>query len=471
MAINIGNRREPLWDYFLVDEAKTTAELSVNKLQRLGVVYDFDAPWEGNACCYPTIIKDGDKYCMYYGGRKFPEFNPETGRLEDDGIVVCKLESCNGIQWKKAKVDKIPYGDHTHNNIVLAHPTESRTCLSVFIDENPDCPPERKYKGLDRADDGSKSFFEGGSLAAYASADGSNFERIEDVSREPGKFDSLNTVLYNKEEKQYRVYYRDFKDGKRAIACKTSKDFLNWEDQGFIEFDDDEVFQLYTNNIRQYARAPHVYIGLPVRYIERTEWTNNYDQLPDKENRIGRMYNKDYERLGLAMTDSLFMCSRDGMHFKKFNESFVDSGIERTDTWRYGGNYLSHGYTEDKENIYLYEITSHNEKGKASKLVRYSIRQDGFASFKAPYSGAKIVTKHIIFDGNELSINFRTSAAGNIRIKITDESGNSTQTIEIFGNNVDRRMSFDKPLSEFAGKEVIIEFDMVDAELYSFKFC
>ena len=60
MAINIGNRREVLWDHFLVDEEKTTASLSVNKPRDLGVVFDFDAPWEGNACVYPVIIKDGD---------------------------------------------------------------------------------------------------------------------------------------------------------------------------------------------------------------------------------------------------------------------------------------------------------------------------------------------------------------------------------------------------------------------------
>ena len=470
MAINIGNRRELLWDYFLIDEEKTTASLSVNQPKCLGPVFDFDAPWEGDACVYPVIIKDGDKYCLYYGARNYPKYNPETGKLEESGICVCKIESCNGFHWRRPKVDRFERCGHTHNNIVLAHPTEPRENLSVFMDENPDCPPEQKYKGLNRHEDGCKSFMEGGTLAAYASADGTNFERIEDVLREGGKFDSLNTVFYDKKDGLYRIYYRDFKDSKRAIACLTSKDFTNWEKQGFIEFDDDEVFQLYTYNIQQYPRAPHMYVGFPVRYIERTEWTENYDQLPDKDSRGGRMYSKDYERLGLAVTDSLFMCSRDGMHFKKFNESFVDSGIERAGTWRYGNCFLSHGYTEDAENIYLYSIAYGEQEGKASRLIRYSIRKDGFASFKAPYQGAKLTTKPFIFEGDTLSINFRTSAAGTIVIKITDTEGNSTKTIPIFGNNIDRRMSFDKPLSDFAGKEVTIEFDMVDAELYSFKF-
>ena len=464
MSINIGNRREPLWDYFLIDEEKTSATLSVNKLKELGSVFEFE---EGNACVYPTIIHNGDKYLMYFGARDWPKYNPETGKLDETKITVCMIESYDGINWTRPIVGK--YGQ---NNIVNAHPTEARTCLSVFIDENPDCPPERKYKGLDRVDDGGKVFLESGTLACFASSDGYNFERIEDVSREPGKFDSLNTVLYNKEEKQYRIYCREFVDGnKRIICCRTSPDFITWENLGAIKFDDDEFFQLYTNNIRQYSRAPHLYIGFPVRYVERKQWTENYDQLPDRDVRLGRMHNKAYERLGLATTDSLFMCSRDGMNFKKFNESFLDPDMEAHGKWKYGNCYLSHGYTEDENNIYMYSIQENLAPNQPSKLIRYSIRKDGFASFKAPYSGAKIVTKPIIFDGNRLSVNFRTSVAGHIYVKIKDNAGNIAQSIEIFGNNINRTVAFDKPLSEFAGKEVIIEFDMVDAELYSFKFC
>lgn len=466
MATNIGKRLEPLWDYFLVDKEKTTATLSVNQPEFLGSVFSFDAPWEGNACVYPNIIKDGNKYRLYYGAREFPSFNPEKGKLDETKIAVCVIESEDGINWSRPTVGK--YGK---NNIVNAHPTEARTALSVFIDENPDCPPDRKYKGLDRVDDGAKSFLTGGTLAAFASADGLNFERIEDISRDPGRFDSLNTVFYNKEEGQYRIYYRDFIDEVlRIVACKTSKDFKTWKNIGPITFDDDEFFQLYTNNIMQYPRAPHVYIGTPVRYTERTAWTTNYDQMPDRELRRGIMYSKDYERLGLALTDSIFMCSRDGMHFHRFQESFVDSGLEMPLTWKYGHNFLSYGYTEDENYIYIYSITEHLHKSEPSKLLRYRIRQDGFASFKAPYSGAKVVTKPFVFDGDSLTLNFRTSAAGNIYVKMCDNEGNTSQSIEIFGNSINRNIEFDKPLSAFSGKEVVMEFSMKDAHLYSFKF-
>ena len=115
-------------------------------------------------------------------------------------------------------------------------------------------------------------------------------------------------------------------------------------------------------------------------------------------------------------------------------------------------------------------IAENLEKGAPSRLMRYSIRQDGFASFKAPYSGATLVTKPFVFEGDSLLINFRTSAAGNVYITLRDEDGNEAKSCELFGNAIDRRVSFDKPISDFAGKAVRMEFKMSDAEMYSFKF-
>lgn len=468
MAINIGKRREPLWDYFLVDKDKTTATLSVNSLKREFPVFQLDAPWDGNGGYYPTVIHDGYKYNMYFGTGR-PTFDRETGRLDESKCRVCKIESYDGLFWKRPTVDKFTYEDISHNNIVLMHDSEPRDCLAVFIDNNPDCPDSERYKGILRVEDGCKVFSEGGALACFVSSDGNSFERGEDLLREGGKFDSLNTAFYDEIDGEYKLFHRDFLNGKRAIRYRVSKDFKHWEDRGFLEFDDDEVFQLYTNNIRRYHRAPHVYIGLPVRYTERKAWTENYDQLPNPAERRGKMYNRDCERCGLAMTDTLFMSSRDGLHWSKFNEAFFDSGVEDSCGWFYGRNYLSHGYVTIDERMYFYEIERRIDD-KPPKIWANSIRVDGFASFKADYKGATLTTKPFVFEGEELYINFRTSAAGRIYVTIADEEGNSKRSIELFGNNIDARVPFGKSLTEFAGKNVTLTFDMRDAEMFSFKF-
>lgn len=467
MAINIGNRREPLWDYFLIDKECSDAILSVNHPTKGEIVYNFDGPCEGDAY-YPTVTRVGDKWRIYYGSGQGAKFL-DNGKLDESDIHVCVIESEDGINWTRPVVGK--YGE---NNMILKHPTEPRDNLSVFVDTNPSCPKDRRYKGLVRVEDGCKVFAQGGALACYASSDGLNFERVEDASREPGKFDSLNTAYYDEREDVYKLYHRDFLDGKRAIRYKTSKDFLNWKDEGIITFDDEEKIQLYTNNIKQYNRAPHVQIGFPVRYTERTEWTDNYEQMPDLEFRKSLLDNKDYKRCGLALTDSLFMTSRDGLHWHRFHEAFLAPSEEKPYEWKYGHCYLSHGFVEADNELYFYVVERRRHLGNRieapSQLRKYSVRLDGFASFKTDFKGAKVVTRPLIFSGSELSINFKTSAAGSIYVKITDEDGNTAKSIEIFGNNVDRRVAFDQPLSSFAGKSVVIEFEMRDAELYSFKF-
>jgi hypothetical protein len=48
-------------------------------------------------------------------------------------------------------------------------------------------------------------------------------------------------------------------------------------------------------------------------------------------------------RYGTALTEGLFMASRDGINFKRWNDAFIRPGIEREGTWNYGQQYLGWG--------------------------------------------------------------------------------------------------------------------------------
>ncbi len=47
-------------------------------------------------------------------------------------------------------------------------------------------------------------------------------------------------------------------------------------------------------------------------------------------------------------------------------------------------------------------------------VERFVIRTDGFVSVNAGYSGGELLTKPLIFDGDNLILNFATSALGGI---------------------------------------------------------
>ena len=65
MYINIGNRREVLWDDFLVDTEKTTAKLTLHKPTKKEQVYTFDKFWEAKGVSYFSYIKWQGEYYVY----------------------------------------------------------------------------------------------------------------------------------------------------------------------------------------------------------------------------------------------------------------------------------------------------------------------------------------------------------------------------------------------------------------------
>ena len=112
------------------------------------------------------------------------------------------------------------------------------------------------------------------------------------------------------------------------------------------------------------------------------------------------------------------------------------------------------------------------------QLRRYTIRIDGFVSVNAPRSGGGFVTKPLVFDGNELEMNFSSSAAGSIRVEIQDATGKPiegfmlTDADETFGDTLARAATWKgkADVGSLAGKPVRLRFIMSDADLYSFRF-
>lgn len=65
---------------------------------------------------------------------------------------------------------------------------------------------------------------------------------------------------------------------------------------------------------------------------------------------------------------------------------------------------------------------------------------------------------------------FATSAAGYVKIKLIGES-KALNAVEIFGDSLDRTVVFeDGDAALLAGRPVIMEITMRDADIYSFKF-
>ncbi|MHC4557495.1 MAG: SGNH/GDSL hydrolase family protein [Planctomycetota bacterium] len=443
-ALNIDSRLELFVDDLLIEQMKGV-ELTLHRPVCREVVIVHDKPWEGNTCGYHTVFKDGDLYRMYYRG--WNHDSKTQKQLHE--AVVCYAESSDGIHWKRPSLGLVDFNGSRDNNIILKGPGSHN--FTPFKDANPNCTADERYKAVARGeDDGNRKLF------AFQSPDGIHwqFMQSEPIITE-GAFDSQNLAFWDSVRNEYRSYFRDFHAGVRDIKTSTSKDFIHWTKPVWLQYPGAPKEHLYTNQIQPYYRAPHIFIGMPTRYI------------PERG----------------SLTEGLLMTSRDGKTFHRWSEAIVRPGRNR-DKWHNRSNYIWLGIVETESSLpgAGKELSIYsNERyynGPGVKTRRYTYRIDGFVSVRAVLSGGEFVTKPLVFAGSDLMINFSTSAAGSIRVEIQDMQGNPfkgfgiTDSTEIYGDEIEYRVRWkdNSDLSKLTGKVVRLRFEMRDADLYSIQF-
>lgn len=470
--IDIGSRLELMVDDFLIDRTDN-AELKLHHPHPREVVLRFDERWEGSGSGYVTVFEDRGGFRMYYKAWDMG-VNPEG--TDPAELKVGYAESEDGVHWEKPSLGIIDFESSTDNNLVWIGPGSHG--FAPFKDPNPDVAPKARYKAV-----GEGTTEAGTGLLAMQSADGIHWELMRPEPILTGcAFDSQNLVFWDSLAKEYRAYVRDFREGRRSIKTATSEDFVNWTEPEWLEFPGAPKEQLYTNQVQPYPRAPHIFVGFPTRYLERG-WSHSMKQLPDLENR--RMRSRENDRYGMAITDALFMTSRDGKGFKRWPEAFVRPGPQRPRSWAYGNQYLQWGLPETESqfegapDVFSFYSTEGFWLTGETRLRRYTLRRDGFVSLNAPLSGGEMITKPLIFEGEKLVLNFATSGAGGIDVEIQDAHGEPIDGYtrddcdEVFGDQLDRTVTWrggDSDLGELAGQPVRLRFVLRDADLYSLRF-
>jgi hypothetical protein len=406
-------------------------------------------------------------------------------------LFCCYAESKDGIHWVKPDLGLHEFNGSKANNIVIPHGPMGKVNPdgghpAIFKDDNPAAPPDARYKAIVRSNSPK-------GLLALKSPDGLRWSPMADQPViTDGAFDSQNLAFWDANSGVYRAYWRYFTEGvtdeknwkpagDRAIRTATSKDFIIWENQADLHYVDSPSEQLYTNQIKPYHRVPHLLLGFPTRYIERG-WSTSMKALPELPHRESR--SKASDRYGMAITEGLFMASRDGTNFKRWNEAFLPPGIERPGTWNYGHQYLAWHLVETKSSLegapneLSFYTTESYWTGNSSAVRRYSLRLDGFVSIRAPMSGGELITRPLTFTGSQLSLNFATSAAGSIQVELQDPTGTPLPGFALadceplFGDTIDRTVHWknNPNLSHHTGQPIRIRFVLNDADLYALRF-
>ncbi|HLB73603.1 MAG TPA: hypothetical protein VJJ98_06265 [Sedimentisphaerales bacterium] len=443
-CIDISDRWELFVDDYLIDQMKGRIELRLHSPTVQDVVLTHDKPWEGNTSGYHTVFQDGEICRMYYRG-----WNHDAKTQKQlHPAVVCYAQSRDGINWDRPNLRLVEFQGSRENNIILeGFGTHNFT---PFKDCNPKCRAEALYKAVARGEDQDNK-----KLFAFESQDGIHWKLMQQgpIITE-GAFDSQNLVFWDSTRREYRCYFRDFRDGFRDIKTSTSGDFIHWTKPEWLSYGDAPNEHLYTNQIQPYYRAPHIFIGFPTRYI------------PERG----------------SLTEGLFMSSRDGRNFTRWREAVLRPGLNRS-KWQNRSNYIWLGMIETSsqlpgggKELSIYSNEGYYE-GKGAATRRYTYRIDGFVSLHGSFQGGEMITKPLVFKGNCLMVNFSTSAAGSLGVEIRDSSGEPvegyalSECSEIYGDEIEQAVQWNKAdVGNLAGQPIRLRFVLKDADVFAFGF-
>jgi len=458
--IELASRRELFVDRFLI-ERMTGVELRPVPPREAGPVLRLDAPWEGPFSGYFTVIEDGDLYRLYYRG--LPSAGPDGNPCE----VTCYAESRDAIHWTKPKLGLFEVAGTRDNNVILAGQSPFSHNFSPFLDVRPGVEPDQRYKALAGT---SKS-----GLHAFVSADGLRWRRLRDAPVIPAPdrsaFDSQNVAFWSESEGCYVCYFRSWKRvgevNYRWISRTTSRDFLQWSPPVEMEFGDAPPEHLYTNQTGPYFRAPHLYLGLAARLAPGRRALT-----PEQAQAIG----VDPRYAG-DCSDAVLLVSRGGSRYERtFLEAFVRPGPGPSN-WVSRTNYPARNIVPTGPQEMSFYVARHYGQPTAH-LSRYVLGLDRIASLHAGYQGGEAWTRPLRFQGRELEINYSTSAAGMLRIAITDAEGKPLpgysleDCAEIVGDEFEgtARWRGASDVSKLAGKTIRLCIRLKDADLYALRF-
>ncbi len=452
----IGSRLEPFIDDWLIDRMKGVS-LRLHQPVPKEVAFRFDQPWEGTSSIFIRVMKEGDVYRNWY----------RAGADSDQAAAYA--ESADGIHWERPNLGMVEYDGSSDNNIILRD--NDITNLAVFRDDNSLAPDKERYKAIAKGPkiDGRAT------IRGLTSPDGFQWNVVDVdpilVAPEDGwpMFDSTNVAFWDEVQGQYVAYMRgwfpsearvssDHHGGVRSIRRSVSPDFRSWSPPEFIDMGDSQPEHLYTNAATPYFRAPHIYLMFPRRFV------------------VGRKLRDDWAEDGLS--DAVFMSSRDGIHWdRRFMEPLIPTGRD-IDDWTDRSKTPGVGLLPtgpDEMSIYYKE---HNRLPTV-RMRRGAFRTDGIVSLYSGYDGGEFVTHPLQFEGNELVLNYATSAAGSIRVELQDADGTPVEghTVsdcdEIFGDEIERvvRWRGSSNVSSEAGRPVRVRIATLNyADFYSLMF-
>jgi hypothetical protein len=170
--------------------------------------------------------------------------------------------------------------------------------------------------------------------------------------------------------------------------------------------------------------------------------------------------------------------SRDGLSFERLPERprLIDLGP--ADAWDDGMVFGSADWIEVGDEWWFYYAGWNGPHGIPERdgcIGLAKLRKEGFVSLHGPHGGGVVCTRQIRWPGGDLMVN-ADATKGELKIRVSDAGRKPVAGFDydnmsaVSGDNVAHKVTWKgKSLDEIKGKIVRLEFQLRDADLYTFR--
>ena len=433
------------------------------KMKTEEVVRAFHAPrkFEGNpvivgGCGYPSVARETETglFKLWY------QTNTRGTDEDKDAYGIAYAESKDGVTWTRPKLGLHEWLGSRDNNIVWRGHADFRASGQQILEL-----PESARRGFRYVmayhTSGGKRGTNG--IHVVGSQDGIHWDKSSDTQVVEISSDTVNSIVFDPSRDEFAMFcrakdrylagqtgIRDTGESRRISRIAGKDLWSKWEGSPQSILIPDEVDLAHGFN-RFYGMSARVRHGITFGCL----WSF---------------------KLNTDIWTELAW-SRDGLNFERLptRQRFIDLGP--ADAWDDGMVFGSADWIEVGDEWWFYYAGWNGPHGipeRDGSIGLAKLRKEGFVSLRGPKGGGVVCTRAIRWPGGDLIVNADASK-GEMKVRVSDErrkpvAGFDYDDMPSFtGDSVAHEVKWNgKSLDELKDKIVRLEFQLRDADLYTF---
>jgi len=407
-------------------------------------------------CGYPSAVREADTgtFKLWY------QTNTRSTDEDKNAYGIAYAESKDGLTWTRPKLGLVEWQGSKDNNIVWRGHAGSRASGQHILDLPESARRGFRYVMAYHTSGGKRN--ENG-IHVVGSYDGIHWDAASDTQVLNISSDTVNSVVFDPARGEYAMYCRA-KDRylagqtgmldtgeSRRIARVAGKDLWTlWKDSPQAILIPDELDLAHGFN-RFYGMTGRVHAGIIFGFV----WSF---------------------KLNTDIWTELAW-SRDGVSFERLpaRPRLIDLGP--ADAWDDGMVFGSADWIEVGDEWWLYYAGwdgPHETREREGSIGLAKVRKEGFVSLHGMRGGGVVCTRKIRWPGGALHVN-ADAHEGELKVRVSDEMRKPVEGFDygdappFTGDSVAYEVKWNgKSLDELKDKVIRLEFQLRDADLYTF---